>query len=677
MTMSPPDQAGALETFSKRAAIASLVVVTILQLVVHPDLTPLLRAAGMVALAIGWITARPQPRSHFMWLLAAPFAPAFLRLLTGREGPVLDLAWMAGLTGALIRTVSWSRWTLPPTWRVLAGGWALTISLAWPILAGREIGFDPNLLRDQGAVNSWGLLSAPSSAAWILYIAWTHLLGLLWLDWIGGRFADAPDDLPGVVHALWIGTTVAGVVAIYQGIVDPTFLSTPFWAAYSRATGTLLDANAYGMCAAIAGPIAFAILRARGSTLLGTSALTINLAGMWMSGSRNSLLCAIIGTAAVLVAMWQVLGTQARQRFVIALGGSMALLAIVLGAADAVGPARRLAELPDTPTAIIREVLERPPYGPTAMRMVRDYPAAGVGIGAYQIISPDYWRQMADQMLPFDTAQNWWRHQATELGLLGAMTLFLWSGVIAWTVLMARPRRPGVTTTIVRGVVIALGVSSIIHVPTQTPLVLLWFLFLLAWLVVGLCEPVPLGLPRRMISAVWIAVTALAVAYAGTHVMLARGRLNVAERAQRAQREYIVGTYPPERLNDGTAFRWTGQQARLRLPKRGRWLVLRLWAHHPDLAEHPVEVMLSTPCGPLDAKTVRTHVPVNVFLDIPEGNEWVDVSIAVSRTWRPADQGAADPRDLGVGIAADFVDSLSGMAGTDDATRLPVCPAAA
>jgi hypothetical protein len=229
--------------------------------------------------------------------------------------------------------------------------------------------------------------------------------------------------------------------------------------------------------------------------------LTVNLAGMWMSGSRNSFLCAIIGTAAVVIAMWQVLGTQARRQFVIAVAGSVALLAIVLTAADAVGPARRLAELPDTPTAVLREIFERPPYGPTAMRMVREYPAAGVGIGAYQIISPDYWRQMADQTLPFDTAQNWWRHQATELGLLGALTLFAWSGVIAWTVLVARPRRPGVTTTIVRGVVIALGVSSIVHVPTQTPLVLLWFLFLLAWLAVDLCEPVPLAVPPRVMNA--------------------------------------------------------------------------------------------------------------------------------------------------------------------------------
>jgi hypothetical protein len=87
--------------------------------------------------------------------------------------------------------------------------------------------------------------------------------------------------------------------------------------------------------------------------------------------------------------------------------------------------------------------------------------------------------------------------------------------------------------------------------------------------------------------------------------------------------------------------------------------------------------MLSTPCGPVHARTLRTPARANVFLEVPEGDEWVDLSLDVSRTWRPADQGAADPRELGVGIVADFVDSLSGMAGAADVIRLPACAAAA
>src|SRR5688572_30188612 len=183
-----------------------------------------LRAMAIAAFVIGWVGARAAAPVHLVWLLAAPLAPAALRLITNREGPVLDMFWMAGLSAMLLRRVSWSSWSVPPEWRIFAGGWALTVSLAWPVLVARETGFDPALLWDHGAINSSGLLSAPQAASWILYVAWMHLLGLLWLDWASAEFA-ARQSMANVLHALWIGVTLAAPVAIYQGTVDLAFLS--------------------------------------------------------------------------------------------------------------------------------------------------------------------------------------------------------------------------------------------------------------------------------------------------------------------------------------------------------------------------------------------------------------------------------------------------------------------
>ena len=39
----------------------------------------------------------------------------------------------------------------------------------------------------------------------------------------------------------------------------------------------------------------------------------------------------------------------------------------------------------------------------------------------------------------------------------------------------------------------------------------------------------------------WIVAAALAVAYTGGHLLLAAGHLNVAQRAQRARRDYVIG----------------------------------------------------------------------------------------------------------------------------------------
>src|SRR5688572_18359328 len=136
-----------LERISKTATSASILLILFLLLTVHPDLTWMLRAAGVFALFAGVYLG--QSRNHAvaaLCVLAAPVAPAVLRLLAGREGEVLDLVWMAGLAGALLRSTSWSRWTLPPVWRPLLGGWALALAFAWPVFVVRELGFDPAVL---------------------------------------------------------------------------------------------------------------------------------------------------------------------------------------------------------------------------------------------------------------------------------------------------------------------------------------------------------------------------------------------------------------------------------------------------------------------------------------------------------------------------------------------------
>jgi hypothetical protein len=562
---------------------------------------------------------------------------------------------------------------LPDPWRPLAAGWGLTVALAWPILAGREIGFDLTLLRDQGAINSSGLLSAPQAAAWIMYVAWMHLLGLLWLDWVCGRFSAAPETAPQMSDAVWLGTTLTAFVAIYQGLVDLSFLNTAFWASQARAAGLMLDANAYGMCAAIAGPLAFARLRARDRTPLGAAVLLLNLAGVWMSGSRTAALCALIGSGAVLAGLWNTVVGASRRRVVIAAAGSAAVLALLFLAAGASGPVRRLAELPDSPGQALSDVFTRGPYGTTALRIVEDYPASGVGIGSYQLIAPDYWRQLADNLLPFDTAQNWWRHQASELGLIGGLTLFVWSALIAWMMVSA-PARAGerAMATVVRGLIIAIGVTSFTHMPTQTPLVLLAFLFLVAWFAIALRAPTT-DAPRWLtVRSAWIAAAGLALVYVGQHAALARGRLDVAERARQAHREYLVGTYPAERLADETTFRWTGKHARIRLPAGGPLFVLRVWAHHPDAAANPVGVALSTECGMVTRQELHGPDPVTVWMRVPEGQEQVDVSLDVSRTWRPSDYSGTDRRALGVGMVVDFAPRVHGMS-ERRAFTLPKC----
>jgi hypothetical protein len=647
-----------LERASKTAAASSVLLILLLALAVHPDLTWTLRALGVATFVTGFFTATPSRSLIHIWIFLAPLAPAFLRLVAGREGPVLDIVWMAGLAGGLLRVTSWSRWTLDAPWNVLLGGWTLTLSLAWPVLVAREIGFRAAGIHDAGAINSSSLMSAPQAATWILYVVLAQLLAALWYEWLNGVLAGGTERMPRVVHALWMGATVASVVAIIQGAVDLGFLSTDFWASAQRATGTMLDANSYGVCAALAAPIAFLSMRtiAPRHAAASVAVFALNWAGMWMSGSRTAFLCATLGTAGLVIGLWRERRSHAPAPGLLTTSALIAAVIAVLIAAGTIGPIRRMLEVPPG-RAGIADLWNRGGYGPIALQMMREYPLTGVGVGSYRVLAPDYWRAIANDSLPLDNAQNWWRHQVAELGVFGGALVIGLSVLVGWRVFTARGvQHDVVTSSTIRGLLLGIGACSLFGMPTQNPVVLLWFFFLLSWFLALVPDNHSRDGDRvRRTRAGWVVAGVLAVAYAAGHLLLAAGSLGVAERALRAHREYVSGAYPPEPLPNANQFRWTAQDARFVWPARTRWLVVRLWAHHPDIATSPVRVTLTSPCGVLFDEAVTTTTPVSLGITLPEGQAALAASLHVSRTWKPSDHGGDDDRDLGVGIVADFV----------------------
>ncbi len=659
-----------LDRTSKAAVAASVFLLVALQLSMHADLTPTLRALGIAAFAIGWLTGRRWARSGIaVWLLLAPLAPATLRALTGREGTVLDVVWMAGLAGSLLRSTPWSTWSpsLPPSWRLLLGGWTLTLGLTWPVIIAREVGFTWNGFSDLGAINSWAMLSAPQVASWTMSVALTQLLAIAWFDWLVEERRTAPGDGHIAIDGLWLGVTLASMVALYQGTVDMAFASQYSWAALRRATGTMLDANGYGMAAALMAPVAF--LRLRGghapwAAPLAVGALGVNSLGLWMSGSRTAFLAGGLGLLALGISIWTRTGigqpgSRPRSALRLTAAGATAVTVVVLlFAASASGPLERLKAIPAS-AAGLDWLWNRLGYGTAAVHMLREFPFTGVGPGAYHVLVPDYSRLFTQVALPFDNAQNWWRHQAAELGLLGSLPLLLWSALLA-----ARVLRPGAWGTdpssalVARSLLLGIGLASLLGMPTQNPVVLLAF-----WLLVA-CS-LPLG-PMRDAepsdsTPTWLPVLAVgcllfAVGEAAGHTVLARGRLAVAARAVRASRSYVSGAYDAERAPGVGEFRWTGARARFIWRADTRLLRIELWAQHPDLAQRPVRITVATPCQILFDESLATTAEAHLGLELPDGLSAVDAAVRVSRTWQPSALGGQDTRRLGVGVAARFVE---------------------
>ena len=245
-----------LERVSKVATLLSIFLVGAVQLAIAPEAGWPVRLLTGGAFLVAWICgAKWNQATSAAVLFLAPIVPVLLAALAAISSPTNETVWLAAVVGFVLPRVSWSRWELPSVWSLLLGGWALTVSLTWPVLVARELGFDVRVVTDVAAINSWAGLSAPHVVAWILHVTLVHLSGLLWLEWLLAS-SLMQSKIPAVGHALWIGVTVASVVAIVQGVVDIEFMSTPAWASLRRATATMLDANAYGVLAALAGPVA-------------------------------------------------------------------------------------------------------------------------------------------------------------------------------------------------------------------------------------------------------------------------------------------------------------------------------------------------------------------------------------------------------------------------------------
>ena len=211
------------------------------------------------------------------------------------------------------------------------------------------------------------------------------------------------------------------------------------------------------------------------------------------------------------------------------------------------------------------------------------------------------------------------------------------------------------TATAVRGLLVGLGVCSLVGMPTQSPLVLLWFMLLVAWLTVAITDADVPAIHRHGVG-ICIAAAGLSVAYAAAHVVLARGDLSVPARAIAIRRPLVTGAYGPETGRNGE-FTWTRGKADFYWPVTDRYVVMTLGVQHPDLVQQPVELTVSTPCGDVADISLRSPDPVTVGLEIPPGQKMVHWTVKVSRTFRPRNYGSGDMRELGAMVAAEFTGS--------------------
>jgi O-antigen ligase len=622
-----------------------------------------------------WVLTRVAPRAARAVLLAAASVfPALVLTLAGGFEPAHLALWTAAILGLVTGTSGFSGWSLPPAWRLSLGTWALAVAAVWPVVAWREVDFSASLL-DNYHVSVTGIgIAPPIEVLWIAHIAAMHLVGLLWLDSLFRVWAG--DDVQGferqVAWPLAAGAFAGAAVGLYQAFGHLAVLSAGSFAADGRATGAMLDANAFGLISAIwaIGLVVLVQSQSPLRRLVVLSAATVLAAGTWVSGSRDALAALAIAGLGLLFGMWRSRPRWALVSAIGAVGIAGALLVAVRSGGlhpSAVGPIGRfLAMLPASREPALQPVLSelwnRNGYGAMAVRMVREFPLTGIGVGAFNAIVVDYAAVFIGQLTP-DNAQNWFRHQLAEFGVLGSVGWIVWVAMFLWLLVKRAPRPSNwLSLYALKGMVVAIGVASLVGMPTQNDVVLLTFWAVVFWLAL-VAGAVPRAARSRPVAGgAWLGAIFLVAAFVGATARMSVEHLRVPFRAMRADWDFAYGLAPEEHLPDGTPFRWTGLRAVWVEASSQPFVRVTYWVNHPDVADHPVHVQVSDATHSVVDVLLRDTAPHVIYLRIvgwaaPGQAGWhtgagrLMLQVEVDRTWRPSRAGQADTRDLGLAVS--------------------------
>ena len=608
----------------------------------RPGIAPAAAAAFLITFAIARVSL---VAAIVPVLLAAYVAPAVMFVAFGVSDYHTTLIWLAALLGPIVSQADVTTWHIPGRWRLPFVAWALVIAVSWPIAAGRELDFTLVAARSAELTNAGFAGSPRLAAAWIVIVALAQLVGILWFDLLWARFSGLRLQRAErfVLVPLVASAVLSGLGGLYQRIVDIHWLNLEDWSDLDRAGGLMLDANTFGIAAAIWAPLAVALAwRLDRRPWIGAVIYAVLAASMWTAGSRTALLAFAIGSTGLLIALAQRRGLwQPRMAPIILLmGGALLVLAMAIAprGGNSSSPLQRAFDrLPRLETGeisrFVDEMWSRFGYGTAAAEMTAEHPLTGVGIGGFHVVSADYIYRALGRRLASDNAQNWWRHQIAELGALGALPS-LWISVMIVAVLWRGVPyvEPMGVTTIIRAALVGVGLASLLGVPTQLPVSWLAFVTLLFWLLAlpssGTVEPPPATAQRSRLAFALAALVAAGLAVS------ARGDLRVAARALRTQVPYSYGLSPPEGLSEYGELRWAATRAAELIPVANRYLQITMWALNPDVQNRPVTVTVSLDGRPVIERALTSHDPATFHLEMPENARWALLEIAVSREWQ-------------------------------------------
>jgi len=352
------------------------------------------------------------------------------------QGPRLfEQLAIAVVLAVLMRSVSWasSRIAVPGlVFAVIALTSAITTMPAWLMMHGIE----PTLATVWAALLQ-GDIFAITSAWQPAHAAMLISLGVLLALATESSVRKESENARWVILGLAAGGTVAALLNLRRVVElaagrDALSVAGVADLLASVRLNTQFDINAAGsLFAMLVLACASGLSRAGWYRWMCAGAMaTMAVGGLWLSGSRTALAAALVVTVAAMAVLALRARPEHRRRAALALGGVM----LVGAAAVAAYPATRNFAVSSSIDS--RLILYR-----TAVRMWRDTPVTGAGVGTFFTRSADYGSAEVDKILVRgqvrENAHNYFLQVLAELGVLG---FALYAALLATVIWTATPR---------------------------------------------------------------------------------------------------------------------------------------------------------------------------------------------------------------------------------------------
>lgn len=394
-------------------------------------------AAKLAPVVIGAVALWRLPVALMLLAILAPLAGLFELLvdLPFQSPRLYEQLVIAVILAALARGLMFttSRVAMPGlAFAAVALTSALVTIPAWLLM----YNVDPTLESIRSALVNGDLFALtpswqPGHAALLIVIG--VLLALVTEQTI----RDKPDTGTQIIGGLMLGGSVAALTNLSHVLElaatrDALHASGVMEVFASARLNTQFDINAAGSMFAMLILAGVSALQRPGwiRWLIGVGLITMAAGGLWLSGSRTAMAATLVVTIAALVLIVFRARPEHRRRMAMVLAG-----VIVAGAAAvAAYPASRN-------FAVSSSIDSRLILYKTAVRMWRDSPVTGVGVGTFFTRSSDYGSAEVDKILvrgqTRENAHNYFLQVLAELGVVGVvlyvglLAAVLWAGVRA------------------------------------------------------------------------------------------------------------------------------------------------------------------------------------------------------------------------------------------------------